>query len=318
MPLYETLLDCIGRTPLVRLSAIAGDCPAALVGKIEMLNPGGSIKDRIGLAMVAAAERDGLLKSGATIVEATAGNTGVALAMVAAVRGYECVFVLPEKISRDKEELLCAYGAEVIRTPNASPGHRDHFQEVARRLAQENGWFWPNQFGNAANPEIHYRTTGPEIWEDTGGQVDAFVCGVGTGGTLTGVGRYLKERSPHLKVILADPVGSTLGGGVSGSYHLEGIGQSMPPANFDAAMVDEAIYVSDADAFLMARRLAREAGMLVGGTAGCAAVAALRYGMRPENAGKTIVAILPDTGRNYLSKIYNSVWMQANGFENLL
>jgi cystathionine beta-synthase len=249
-------------------------------------------------------------------VEATAGNTGVALAMVAAVRGYRCVFVMPEKMSREKEELLRAYGAEVIRTPGAAPGHPDNFQEVARRLARENGWFWPDQFGNGANPEVHYRTTGPEIWADTDGGVDAFVCGVGTGGTLTGAGRYLKERKPDIKVILADPVGSALGGGECGNYQLEGIGQSVPPANFDATLMDEAIYVTDAEAFRMAQRLAREEGMLLGGTAGCATVAAIRYGMRPENAGKTIVALLPDTGRNYLSKIFNAAWMQANGFED--
>jgi cystathionine beta-synthase len=315
MPVYDTILECIGRTPLVRLTRVAAGCPATILGKVEMLNPGGSVKDRIGLAMIAAAEHDGLLQPGATIVEATAGNTGVALAMVAAVRGYRCVFVMPEKMSRDKEELLCAYGAQVIRTPNAPPGHPDNFQEVARRLARENGWFWPDQFGNAANPDIHYHTTGPEIWTDTDGTVDAFVCGVGTGGSLTGAGRYLKERKQSLQVVLADPVGSALGGGASGSYLLEGIGQSVPPANFDANLVDEAIYVSDAEAFGMARRLAREEGMLVGGAAGCAAVAAIRYGMRLENADKIIVALLPDTGRNYLSKIYNDAWMQTNGFD---
>jgi cystathionine beta-synthase len=315
MPIFDTILECIGRTPLVRLSRVTDNCPATILGKVEMLNPGGSVKDRIGLAMIDAAERDGKLHPGATIVEATAGNTGVALAMVAAVRGYRCVFVMPEKMSRDKEELLRAYGAEVVRTPNAAPDHPDNFQQVARRLAQEKGWFWPDQFGNPANPDIHYRTTGPEIWADTGGNVDALVCGVGTGGTLTGAGRYLKERKPELQVILADPVGSALGGGQSGSYLLEGIGQSVPPANFDADLMNEAIYVSDADAFGMARRLARQAGMLVGGAAGCATVAAVRYGQRTENAGKTIVVLLPDTGRNYLSKIYNEGWMQSNGFE---
>jgi cystathionine beta-synthase len=315
MPVHPTILDCIGRTPLVRLARVTADCPATILGKVEMMNPGGSVKDRIGLAMIAAAERDGLIGPGATIVEATAGNTGVALAMVAAVRGYRCVFVMPEKMSRDKEELLRAYGAEVIRTPNAAPGHPDNFQEVARRLARERGWFCPDQFGNAANPDIHYRTTGPEIWADTDGAVDTFVCGVGTGGSLTGAGRYLKERKPGIEVILADPVGSALGGGESGSYLLEGIGQSVPPANFDPSLMHEAIYVSDADAFAMARRLAREEGMLVGGAAGCAVVAAIRYGSRPENAAKTIVALLPDTGRNYLSKIFNPDWMREHGFE---
>lgn len=314
MPVYNSILECIGRTPLVNLAQVSGDCPATILGKVEMMNPGGSVKDRIGLAMIEAAEREGTLQPGMTIVEATAGNTGVALAMVAAVRGYRCVFVMPEKMSRDKEELLRAYGAEVIRTANAPMGDPANFQEVTRRLAEENGWFRPDQFRNAANPDIHYRTTGPEIWADTDGKVDALVCAVGTGGSLTGAGRYLKEQNPEIKVILADPVGSALGGGAVGSYQLEGIGQSVPPANFDASVMDEAIYVTDAEAFGMARRLAREEGMLLGGASGCATVAALRYGMRPENAGKTIVTILTDTGRNYLSKIFNDAWMQANGF----
>lgn len=312
MPLYDTLLHAIGRTPLVRLERVAADSPAVILGKAEMLNPGGSVKDRIALAMIEQAEREGRLHPGATIIEATAGNTGVGLAMVAAVRGYKCVFVMPQKMSREKEDLLRAYGAEVVRTPNAPPGDPGNFIEVALRMAQENGWFLPDQFANAANPEIHYRTTGPEIWADTEGKVDAFVCGVGTGGTLSGVGRYLKERKPAVQIVLADPQGSTLSGGSAGAYLLEGIGASRTPANYDATVMDEAIVVTDRDAFLMARRLAREEGMLAGGAAGCAVVAALRYGSRAENAGKTIVALLPDTGRNYLSKIYNDDWMRDN------
>lgn len=312
MPVYDTLLHTIGRTPLVRLARVAGDCPAIILGKVEMLNPGGSVKDRIGLAMIEQAEREGKLQSGATIIEATAGNTGVALAMVAAVRGYRCVFVMPQKMSREKEDLLRAYGAAVVRTPNAPPGDPDNFIEVAGRLARENGWFLPDQFANAANPEIHYRTTGPEIWTDTEGAVDAFVCGVGTGGTLSGVGRYLKEQKPGVQIVLADPQGSTLSGGEAGAYLMEGIGGSRPPANYDANMKDEAIIVTDREAFLMARRLAHEEGMLAGGTAGCAVVAALAFGSRPENAGKMIVALLPDTGHNYLSKIYNDDWMRTN------
>ena len=312
MPIHNTILECIGRTPLVRLARVGADCLATLVGKVEMLNPGGSVKDRIGLAMIDAAERAGTLLPGATIIEATAGNTGVGLALVAAVRGYRCVFVMPEKMSRDKEDLLRAYGAEVIRTPNAPPGDPNNFQEVARRLAQENGWFRPDQFANAANPDIHFHTTGPEIWADTEGKVDALVCGVGTGGSLSGAGRYLKSQNPNVKVILADPEGSTLGGGCAGAYLLEGIGSSVPPPNFDASVMEEAITISDKTAFGMARRLTREEGMLVGGAAGCAAAAALHYGNRPENAGKLIVALLPDTGRNYLSKIFNDDWMRAN------
>lgn len=314
MPAYETILQCIGRTPLVRLARIGTGCPAILYGKVEMLNPGGSVKDRIGLAMIEAAERDGLLSPGATLIEATAGNTGVGLAIAAAVRGYRCVFVMPEKMSRDKEDLLRAYGAEVLRTPNAPPGHPDNFQEVARRLARENGWFLPDQFANPANPDIHYRATGPEIWADTDGKVDALICGVGTGGSLSGAGRYLKERNPAARVLLADPAGSTLSGGASAPYLQEGIGATVAPANYDATVMDEAFTVSDKEAFLMARRLTREEGMLVGGAAGCAVVAALRYGMRPENTGKVLVAILPDTGRNYLSKIFNDDWMRAQGF----
>ena len=312
MPLHDTILHSIGRTPLVRLARIAGNCPAIILGKVEMLNPGGSVKDRIGLAMIDQAEREGKLHPGATIVEATAGNTGVGLAMVAAVRGYRCVFVMPQKMSREKEDLLRAYGAEVVRTPNAPPGDPTHFVEVARRLAQENDWFLPDQFANAANPEVHYRTTGPEIWVDTEGRVDAFVCGVGTGGTLSGVGRYLKEQKPTVQIVLADPQGSTLSGGNAGVYLLEGIGASQPPPNYDATVMDEAIIVTDKDAFQMARRLTREEGLLVGGAAGCAVVAALQYGSRIENAGKTIVALLPDTGRNYLSKIFNDDWMRDN------
>ncbi len=315
MPVYSSILEAIGRTPLVRLSRVGGGMAAEVLGKVEMMNPGGSVKDRIGLAMVEAARLEGQLKPGDTIVEATAGNTGVALAIAAAVFGYRCVFVMPEKMSRDKEDLLRAYGAEVVRTANAPPGDPNNFQEVARRLARENGWFLPDQFANPANPDIHYRTTGPEIWADTEGKVDALVCGVGTGGTLTGAGRYLKQRKPDVRIVLADPIGSTLGGGESASYQLEGIGGSTCPANLDASLVDIAIKVSDEAAFLMARRLAREEGLLVGGAAGCAFAAALDYAGRPECAGKTIVAVLPDTGRNYLSKIFNDDWMRAKGWQ---
>lgn len=314
MQIHETILSTIGRTPLVRLGRVAGDIPATVLGKVEMLNPGGSVKDRIALSMIDAAEREGTLRSGSTIVEATAGNTGVGLAMVAAVRGYRCVFVMPEKMSKDKEDLLKAYGAEVIRTPNAPPDSPDNFIQISRRLAAENGWFLPDQFGNPANPDIHYRTTGPEIWTDTDGTVDALVVGVGTGGSLSGAGRYLKERKPSVQVVLADPEGSVFAGGPSGSYLIEGIGGSVTPANFDTSLVDVAITVSDRDSFLTARRLATEEGMLVGGAAGCAVHAALIYATRPENRGKTIVAILPDTGRNYLSKIFNDEWMREKGF----
>lgn len=314
MNTYNSILECIGRTPLVHLSRIAPDASATILGKLEVLNPGGSVKDRIALAMVDAAEREGTLTPGTTIIEATAGNTGVGLAMVAAVRGYRCVFVMPEKMSRDKEDLLRAYGAEVVRVPNAPPDSPDNFQNVARRMAAENGWFLPDQFSNSANPDIHYRATGPEIWGDTDGIVDAFVVGVGTGGSLSGAGRYLKERKPSLEIVLADPEGSTFAGGAPGAYMLEGIGGSVKPANFDDTLVDVAITVSDPDAFRMARTLATREGLLVGGAAGCAVVAALEYAAQPGNAGKTIVALLPDTGRNYLSKIFNTDWMKERGW----
>ena len=314
MKISPDILATIGRTPLVALSRVANGCAATILGKVEMTNPGGSIKDRIALAMVEDAERRGTLRPGATIVEATAGNTGVGLAMVAAVRGYKCVFVMPQKMSRDKEELLRAYGAEVLRVPNASPDSPDNFQNVARRLSQEKGYFLPDQFANGANPDVHFRTTAPEIWHDTGGTVDAFVCGVGTGGTLSGVGRYLKQQKPSVEIVLADPVGSTFSGGAAGSYLLEGIGGSAIPGNFDPTLVSYAVTVTDKDSFLMTRRLAREEGILAGGAAGCAVWAAIEYGNRPENAGQTIVVLLPDTGRNYLSKIFNDDWMREQGF----
>ncbi len=313
MPIYDSVLDTVGRTPLVRLSRVGRDCPAVILGKMEMANPGGSVKDRISLAMIRAAERDGLLHPGDTIVEATAGNTGVALAMAAGILGYRCVFVMPRKMSRDKEVLLRAYGADVIRTADAPPNDPENFQVVARRLAAERGWFLPDQFSNPANPRVHYETTGPEIWADTDGAVDVLVCGVGTGGTLTGTSRYLKERKPSVRTVLADPQGSMLSGGPAAPYQLEGIGSSLPPANYAPELVDEAVVVSDRDAFHAARRLTREEGLLAGGAAGCAVAAALQVGGRPEYRGQTIVAILPDTGRNYLSKIFDDEWMRQNG-----
>ena len=235
MPVLGSILEAIRRTPLVRLERVASGLAADVHGKVEMMNPGGSVKDRIGLAMVDAARRTGQLKPGDTIVEATAGNTGVALAIAAAVFGYRCVFVMPEKMSRDKEDILRAYGAEVVRAANVPPGDPAHFQETAKRLARENGWFLPDQFANPANPEIHYRTMGPEIWADTEGRVDALVCGVGTGGTLTGAGRYLKERKPGLRIVLADPVGSAAGRRRGGALPVGGNWRIGSPANLDTS-----------------------------------------------------------------------------------
>lgn len=314
MAVVENVLALIGATPLIELKGPSQRSGARILGKAEFLNPGGSVKDRIALAMIAAAERDGLLEKGSTIIEATAGNTGVGLAMVAAVKGYQCVFVMPEKMSQDKVDLLKSYGARVIRTENAPRSDPKNFRNLAQSLAAENGWFLPEQFSNEANPEIHYRTTGAEIWADLGTDLHAFVAGVGTGGTLTGVGRFLKEKNPKMELVCADPIGSTLAGGPDGSYLLEGIGTSQPPVNYDSSLVDSFESISDREAFQLCRDLAKSEGLLLGGAAGCAIAAAIRYGQREGNSGKTIVAVLPDTGRNYLSKIFNDEWMEREVF----
>lgn len=311
MVILQTILDAIGQTPLIELSGPSRAAGARILGKAELFNPGGSVKDRIGLAMIDAAEREGRLQPGDTIVEATAGNTGVALAMVAAVRGYRCVFVMPEKMSQDKEDLLKAYGAEIIRTANAPSTDPRNFRNLAKSLAEERGWFLPEQFSNSANPEAHSQCTGAEIWAALGDQLFAFVAGVGTGGTLSGVGQALKSRSPKVQIVCADPVGSVLAGGPDGAYELEGIGTSNPPVNYNADIVDAFETISDKQAFEVCRQLAREEGLLVGGAAGCAVAAAIEYAKKHQDLvnGKSIVAMLPDTGRNYLSKIFNDEWM---------
>ena len=310
----QTILQSIGWTPLVKLQRMATGVPAHLYVKMESLNPGGSVKDRVGMAMISEAEQSGLLRPGGTIIEATAGNTGVGLAMVAAVKGYRCIFVLPDKMSQEKILLLKAYGAEVIITAtNVPPDSPDSYNGVADRLAREIPGAWrPNQFSNMANPEIHYRTTGPEIWEQTEGKVAAFVAGVGTGGTLSGVGRYLKERNPEVKIIGADPEGSILSGGSPKSWKVEGIGEDFVPRTFNSQFVDDWIRIGDAESFALARALARTEGILAGGSAGTNVAAAFKYARRLQ-PGQIVVTIICDTGRNYLSKFFDDSWLATHG-----
>jgi cystathionine beta-synthase len=310
----ETILQAIGQTPLVRLRRVTEGLRTPLYVKMEAQNPGGSVKDRVGLAMIQEAERRGWLRTGGTIIEATAGNTGVGLAMAAAVRGYRCIFVLPDKMSSEKIGLLKAYGAEVVITPTGvAPDAPESYNGVADRLAREIPGAWrPNQFTNMANPEIHYRTTGPEIWQQTEGRVTHFVAGVGTGGTLTGVARYLREQNPDVKIIGADPEGSVLSGGAPKPWKVEGIGEDFVPKTFNSQLVDEWMRVGDAEAFHVARAMARREGLLVGGSSGTAVAAAMRFARRlgPDHL---VVALCPDTGRNYLSKMYDDRWLSDNG-----
>jgi cystathionine beta-synthase len=315
MVTYDNILTTIGRTPLIRLNRIASHLAATVYAKAEFLNPGGSVKDRIALNMIEAAEKEGKLQPGGTIVEATAGNTGVGLALVAAVKGYRCLFVLPDKMSQEKIDLLKAYGAEVVITPTAvAPDSPESYNGVATRLAREiPGAYRPDQFANPENPLTHYHSTGIEIWEDTGGKIDVFVAGMGTGGTISGVARYLKQKNPDITIVGADPVGSILSGDNPKSYKVEGIGEDFIPKTFDRQLVDEMIRVSDQESFNMVRRLAREEGLLVGGSSGTAMVAALQYANRLSEP-QSIVVLLPDTGRNYLNKIFSDIWMQENGF----
>ena len=310
--MLDTILDAVGHTPLVLLNRLTGGLQAKVAVKVEMTNPGGSVKDRVALAMIAEAEQ-GLLRAGGTIIEATAGNTGVGLAMVAAVKGYRCIFVLPDKMSAEKIALLKAYGAEVVITPtNVPPDSPESYNGVADRLAREIPGAWrPNQFTNLSNPEIHYRTTGPEIWEQTKGKITVFVAGVGTGGTISGVGRYLKEQNPNIKIIGADPEGSVLSGGSPKPWKVEGIGEDFVPKTFNSQLVDDWVRVGDAESFHVARELARREGMLLGGSSGTNVAAALRYARR-LGAGHLVVALGCDTGRNYLSKFFDDDWLTEN------
>jgi cystathionine beta-synthase len=311
--MQETILQSVGRTPLVQLRRVTEGLSARVYVKLESLNPGGSVKDRVGLAMIVEAERRGWLRPGGTIIEATAGNTGVGLAMAAAVKGYRCIFVLPDKMSSEKIRLLKAYGAEVVITPtNVAPDSPESYNGVADRLAREvpGGWR-ANQFANLVNPEVHYRTTGPEIWEQTDGRVSAFVAGVGTGGTISGVARYLKERNPEVRIVGADPEGSVLSGGSPRPWKVEGIGEDFVPKTFNSQLVDDWVRVTDAESFHTARALARREGILVGGSSGTAVAAALRYARRLTGE-QLVVALCADTGRNYLSKCFDDDWLAEN------
>jgi len=311
---YPTIVDLVGNTPLVRFQRLSEGYEPTLLAKLEFLNPGGSVKDRIGLAMIEAAEREGKLGPGGTIVEPTSGNTGVGLAIAATLRGYRCIFVMPDKVSQEKIALLRAYGAEVVVCPTAvEPESPESYYSVSNRLAEEiPGAFKPDQYSNPANPEAHYRTTGPEIWEQTGGEVGVIVFSVGTGGTISGTARYLKEQNAELVVVGADPEGSIYSSDRVHPYLVEGIGEDFWPTTFDPSLVDEYVTVSDRDSFLTARRLAREEGILVGGSGGTAVWAMLdvakRYG--PDT---TIVTLIPDSGRGYLSKLYDDNWLAEYG-----
>jgi cystathionine beta-synthase len=323
---YASVLETIGWTPLIRLNRVTRGTRTPVYGKADFFNPGGSVKDRIGMPIIEAAERSGALKPGGTIVEGTSGNTGLGLAIAAAMRGYKCVFTMPDKMSQEKVRLLKAFGAEVIITPTAVPyDHPDNYVVMAKRIAEQTpNAILANQFYNDANPQAHYETTGPELWEQTEGRITHFVAGAGTGGTVTGVARYLKERNPSVQVIAADPQGSILHAlwrrrtdpgveipaGVP--YKVEGVGQDKLPGTLDLSLIDEFHTVSDRDAFAVARRLTREEGLFVGGSSGLIAHAALQVARRVDDPGACVVTFMCDTGERYLSKLYNDEWMREN------
>jgi cystathionine beta-synthase len=320
---YDSVLETIGWTPLIRLHRVTRGIRTPVYGKAEFFNPGGSVKDRIGLPIIERAEREGKLKPGGTIVEGTSGNTGVGLAIAAALRGYKCIFTLPDKMSQEKVRLLKAFGAEVIVTPTAvAPDHPDNYVMMAKRIAAETpNAILANQFYNEANPDAHYATTGPELWEQTEGRITHFVASAGTGGTITGAGRYLKEKNPSIKIVAGDPVGSILAEywrshgerKIEGSpYKVEGIGQDKVPGTLDMSVIDEYHTVSDRDAFAMSRRLTREEGLFVGGSSGLIAKVALDLARRLDDPGALVVTFLCDTGERYLSKLYSDEWMREN------
>src|SRR4051795_5453747 len=312
----DSILDTVGETPLVRLSRIAAGCAPEIVAKVEYFNPGGSIKDRVAMRMVEAAERDGRLRAGGTIIEPTSGNTGTGLAIAARLKGYRVIAVMPDKMSREKIDLLRAYGAEVVVCPtDVDPSSPQSYYRVADRLTREiPGAFQPNQYQNPANPETHYLSTGPELWRQSGGRITHFVCGVGTGGTITGTGRYLKEQNPKIEVIGADPVGSIYSNAEVHPYLVEGVGEDFWPQTFDPSVVDRYVTVSDRDSFLTTRRLAETEGLLVGGSCGLAVWAALEVARGITDRDAMVAVILPDGGRAYLSKIFNDDWMSQYGF----
>ncbi|OKJ99763.1 cystathionine beta-synthase [Streptomyces sp. CB03234] len=316
MQYHDSMISLVGNTPLVKLNSVTEGLQATVLAKVEYFNPGGSVKDRIALRMIEAAEESGALKPGGTIVEPTSGNTGVGLAIVAQQKGYKCIFVCPDKVSTDKINVLRAYGAEVVVCPTAvDPEHPDSYYNVSDRLVRETPGAWkPDQYSNPNNPRSHYETTGPELWDQTDGKITHFVAGVGTGGTITGTGRYLKEVSGgKVRIVGADPEGSVYSGGSGRPYLVEGVGEDFWPTAYDRTVTDEIVAVSDKDSFQMTRRLAKEEGLLVGGSCGMAVVAALRVaeGLGPDDV---VVVLLPDSGKGYLSKIFNDEWMADYGF----
>jgi cystathionine beta-synthase len=324
MEYYNNIVETIGNTPLVKLNAVANDLPCPILAKVEFFNPGGSVKDRIGWTIIEDAERSGQLKPGGTIVEATSGNTGVGLAIAAAIKGYRCIFVMPDKMSQEKILLLRAFGARVVVTPTAvEPDDPRSYYSVADRLVEETpNAILANQYHNPVNPQSHYETTGPELWRQTRGRIAHFVAGMGTGGTITGAGRYLKERNPHIKIVGVDPVGSILyelhrsGQTVKAeSYKVEGIGEDFLPTTTDLSVIDHIVQVTDRESLLMTRRLVREEGIFCGGSCGSAVIGAIKYA-REQRLGPedVVVVLLPDSGSRYLSKVFDDDWMRENGF----